>query len=46
MINLPVEEDELQLKKIMEIQDCFVAGEKYRHRVLECSLGKNYPIPG
>ena len=31
IINLPFSDDKLVFKSIMEIQDCFVAGEKYRY---------------
>jgi DNA-binding transcriptional LysR family regulator len=31
IINLPYEDDRLEFKSVMEIQDCFVAGEKYRY---------------
>lgn len=31
IINLPYSDDSLRFQSIMEIQDCFVAGEKYRH---------------
>jgi len=31
MINMPYEDEQLVFKNILEIQDCFVAGEKYRH---------------
>ena len=31
IINMPFHDEQLHLKSIMEIQDCFVAGEKYKH---------------
>lgn len=31
IINMPLYDDQLAYKDIMEIQDCFIAGEKYRH---------------
>ncbi|HEX2947924.1 MAG TPA: LysR family transcriptional regulator [Clostridia bacterium] len=31
MINMPYEDDDLVFKSILEIQDCFVAGEKYHY---------------
>ncbi|MCX7920695.1 MAG: LysR family transcriptional regulator [Clostridia bacterium] len=30
IVNLPIEDGELIIHKIMDIQDCFVAGEKYK----------------
>lgn len=30
IINMPISDEQLNYKSIMEIQDCFVAGEKYR----------------
>lgn len=31
IINMPYHDDQLIFKNIMDIQDCFVTGEKYRH---------------
>ena len=31
IINMPYEDDSLNSKNIMEIQDCFITGHKYRH---------------
>ncbi|HYH03738.1 MAG TPA: LysR family transcriptional regulator [Bacillota bacterium] len=31
IVNLPVADDQLEINRIMEIQDCLVAGKKYRH---------------
>lgn len=31
IINMPFDDEELNFKSIMEIQDCFVTGEKYKH---------------
>lgn len=31
IINMPYEDDNLNSKNIMEIQDCFITGHKYRH---------------
>ncbi|MFP4016487.1 MAG: LysR family transcriptional regulator [Halanaerobiales bacterium] len=30
VINLPYRDDNLEIEKVLEIQDCFVAGEKYK----------------
>jgi DNA-binding transcriptional LysR family regulator len=35
IINLPVEDEQLLITKVMEIHDCFVVGSKYRHLSLE-----------
>lgn len=31
IINMPFEDESLKSKSIMEVQDCFVTGQKYRH---------------
>ena len=31
IINMPYTDDNLNFKSVMEVQDCFVAGEKYKH---------------
>lgn len=31
LINMPYQDDQLNFKNIMTVQDCFVTGEKYRH---------------
>ncbi len=31
IINMPYHDEQLHFKNIMSVQDCFVAGEKYRH---------------
>ena len=31
IINLPFDDEQLEFKSIMEVQDCFVTGQKYRH---------------
>jgi Transcriptional regulator len=31
IVNLPVDDDQLRITKVMDIQDCFVVGEKYKH---------------
>jgi DNA-binding transcriptional LysR family regulator len=31
IVNLPVEDDQLRITKLMDIHDCFVVGYKYRH---------------
>ena len=31
IINMPYHDDQLQFRSIMAVQDCFVAGQKYRH---------------
>jgi Transcriptional regulator len=31
IVNLPIEDDQLWITKLMDIHDCFVAGEKYKH---------------
>ncbi|MDP4093770.1 MAG: LysR family transcriptional regulator [Bacillota bacterium] len=31
IINLPYTDNQLEFKTIMEVQDCFVAGQKYKH---------------
>lgn len=31
IINMPFDDEQLNFKNIMEIQDCFVAGNKYKH---------------
>jgi DNA-binding transcriptional LysR family regulator len=47
IVNLPVEDDRLEIKKGFELQDCFVAGEKYGYladrEILVSELVK-YPL--
>ncbi|NLG88332.1 MAG: LysR family transcriptional regulator [Clostridiaceae bacterium] len=31
IINMPYHDDQLNFKNVMSVQDCFVAGEKYKH---------------
>lgn len=31
IVNLPIEDKQIQIREIAVIQDCFVAGEKYKH---------------
>lgn len=31
LVNMPVEDDQLIFKHILEIQDCFIAGHRYKH---------------
>jgi DNA-binding transcriptional LysR family regulator len=31
LINMPVSDESLEFKNVMQIQDCFISGEKYRH---------------
>lgn len=31
LVNMPVQDNELSFKNIMKIQDCFIAGQKYKH---------------
>lgn len=45
--NLPVKDDDLTIQEIIEIQDCFVVGEKYRHladEVLSINDFSKYPV--
>ena len=47
IINMPLDDDQLSYKNIMEIQDCFVAGEKYRqlsYKVLSVRELVKYPL--
>jgi DNA-binding transcriptional LysR family regulator len=31
IVNLPIEDDQLRITRVMDIHDCFVVGDKYRH---------------
>jgi DNA-binding transcriptional LysR family regulator len=31
IVNMPVQDEQLSFKNIMKIQDCFIAGQKYKH---------------
>jgi len=31
IVNLPIEDEQLRITKVMDVQDCFVVGAKYRH---------------
>jgi LysR family cyn operon transcriptional activator len=31
IVNLPIDDDQLRITKVMDIHDCFVVGEKYKH---------------
>lgn len=31
IVNMPLQDDQLSFKHIMKIQDCFIAGQKYKH---------------
>lgn len=31
IVNMPLYDDQLEFKEIMKIQDCFIAGQKYKH---------------
>lgn len=47
LINMPFYDEHLNFKKIMDIQDCFVAGEKYKHlsgRMQHLSDIVKYPL--
>lgn len=47
IVNLPVEDEQLVIKKGFALQDCFVAGEKYKHlaeNVISVKELENYPV--
>jgi len=47
IINLPVEDDQLRITKVMEINDCFIVGEKYKFLTQgkqSLSALTNYPL--
>ncbi len=47
IINMPLKDEQLEFKAVMEIQDCFVAGEKYKHlsgKMLPISEVVKYPL--
>lgn len=31
LVNMPLQDEQLEFKHIMDIQDCFIAGQKYKH---------------
>ncbi len=47
IVNLPLEDDQLRITKVLDIHDCFVAGEKYRRlseKPIALSEMIRYPI--
>ena len=45
IINMPYFDERLNFKHIMEIQDCFVTGEKYKHLAVNATIDRNCKIP-